>query len=148
MLIKKLISGLLISILFFQCSNNNQASESEKNWCYGQYTKFINSYEIGWRNGYVFDIYESDETIDFARQFISYDSSARTLFKDRYGEIDEFELRELFEQRVDSYDLDLNLEDSTTSYVLVIQVTRDRLLKEAEGSLELCKIFYEVSTLN
>ena len=148
MLIKKLISGLLISILFFQCSNNNQASESEKNWCYGQYTRFINSYEIRWLNGYVFDIYESDETIDFARQFISYDSSARTLFTDRYGEIDEFELRELLEQRVDSYDLDLNLEDSTTRYVFVIQVTRDRLLKEAEGSLELCKIFYEVSTLN
>jgi len=144
-LIKKLISGLLVIIFLFQCSNNNWASESEKNWCYGQYTRFINSFQIVYSGGYVFEVYDSEETINFAKQFITNDQSARTLFQDKNGEFDQFTIEEI-EEVVNSYDYDLDLSNEGTLFLIVIDITRNRLLEEDGEMLELCKIFYEVST--
>ncbi len=146
---KKILTGLLISTLLFQCSNGKQATDDQKNWCYGQYTKFVNLFElvdVG-SSSSTFTPKDYAESKGFIDVFMTSWESATDLYNNEYDNksSEDPDYKKLATEILNSYDKKI-LKNDTNSFVLVIELRRKALLNEYEGSLEFCKILYDIST--
>lgn len=146
---KKLFTGILISTLLFQCSNGKQATDDQKNWCYGQYTKFVNLYElvdVG-SSSSTFMPKDYAESKGFIDEFLTSYESAIDLYNNEYDNKlseDPDYVAKLATEILNSYDKKI-LNNGTNGIVLSIELRRKALLNEYEGTLEFCKILYDIS---
>ena len=146
----KLLTGLLVCTFLFQCSSGNQATDDQKNWCYGQYTKFVNSFELVDTGDLIISVFipkDSVESKSFVSVFWTNYQSAIDLYNNEYDKnlFEEPEYIDLATEILNSYDKKLKKGDANSSAVAAIDIRRKALLNELEGSLEFCKILYDIS---
>ena len=146
----KLLTGLLICTFLFQCSSDKQATDDQKNWCYGQYTKFVNSFELLDTVDSTISVFvpkDSVESKSFISVFTTNYQSAIDIYNNEYDKnlFEEPEYIDLTTEILNSYEKKLRSGHAASAAVAAIDIRRKALLNEFEGSLEFCKILYDVS---
>ena len=155
---------VIFIILFMSCTNSAKselATEEQKNWCFGQQVKFVNSLEIwGGVNGIFYDNIRGAtfESKSFTYDYVIRSQAAYDLFKAKYNKplVSEY----YFEQiEIDTSGLiligdaengrELTIDDFSDDGYTIANFQAESLqlaiLDENTEALQYCKIFYEVS---
>ena len=130
---------IVILILFTNCSSFI-VSEEQKNWCYGQHSKFEDSL-VSWVgiSGSYYDTPTGHPT-EFTKNHVSRSGSTVDIFKNKYDDI--YFIEPYLEEVVE---LNIDTSDTNTKYYFFAKALKLAILDENRDALRYCKIFYEVS---
>ena len=155
---------VIFIILFMSCTNSatsELATEEQKNWCFGQQVKFVNSLEIwGGVNGIFYDNIRGAtfESKSFTYDYVVRSQAAYDLFKAKYNKapVSEYYWEQI---EIDTSGLiligdaengrELTIDDFSDDGYTIANFQAESLqlaiLDENTEALQYCKIFYEVS---
>jgi len=155
---------VIFIILFMSCTNSAKselATEEQKNWCFGQQVKFVNSLEIwGGVNGIFYDNIRGAtfESKSFTYDYVVRSQAAYDLFKAKYNKapVSEYYWEQI---EIDTSGLiligdaengrELTIDDFSDDGYTIANFQAESLqlaiLDENTEALQYCKIFYEVS---
>lgn len=154
-------------ILFMSCTNSatsELATEEQKNWCFGQQVKFVNSLEIwGGMNGIFYDNIRGAtfESKSFTYDYVIRSQAAYDLFKAKYNKppVSEYYFEQIEidisgltligdpanAENGDELTIDDFSDDGYTIANFQAESLQLAILDENTEALQYCKIFYEVS---